>query len=87
MRRLTFMVTILFALILVSVKVSEAQRTFPLDTKPDLGMDSQEACWKSSPLSLTQDQVKALESIQQSYMSGVIPLRRELMSLRFELRH
>jgi len=87
MRRLTFMVTILIVFVAGNIKVSEAQSPFPLNAKPNLKMAGQEACWKSSPLSLTQDQAKALESIQQSYMSGVIPLRRELMSLRFELRN
>ena len=87
MRRLTLMVMILIALVVVNIRVSEAQRTFPSNTKANFRMAGQEACWKSSPLSLTQDQVTALESIQQSYMSEVMPLRTELISLRFELRH
>ncbi len=87
MRRLTFMVTILIAFIFVNVKVSGAQKIFRLDTKPNLRMADRETCWESSPLSLTEDQIKALESIQQAYISEIISLRRELMSLRFELRH
>ena len=87
MTRLTLMVMILIAFVVGNIKVSEAQSPFPSNPKPNLRMADQEACWESSPLSLTQDQVKALENIQQSYMSEVIPLRRELMFLRFELRH
>ena len=74
-------------LILLSVNLAEAQRTFSLQDKPILTMDGQAASWKFSPLRLTEDQIKALESLQQAYMSEATLLRRELMSLRFELRH
>ena len=87
MTRLTLMVTILIAFVVGNIRVSEAQGTFPSNIKPNLRMADQEACWKSSPLPFAQDQIKALESIQQSYISTFIPLRRELMFLRFELRH
>ena len=50
-------------------------------------MDGQAACWKSSDLALTEEQTKALEGLQRDYMAEAMPLRRELMSLRFELRH
>jgi len=87
MKKLTLTVVILIALIIVTIKASQAQTTPPWNTNGDLSIAGQEACWKSSPLSLTQDQVKAIENIQQSYMSEVMLLRRELMSLRLELRH
>ena len=87
MKKLTLTVVILIALIIVTIKASQAQTTPPWNTKGDLSIAGQEPCWKSSPLSLTQDQVKALENIQQSYMSEGMLLRRELMSLRLELRH
>jgi len=78
---------ILIALIVVTIRASEAQRTFSSSTQPDSGIPGQEACWKSSLLRLTDDQAKALESIQQSYVSEAMLLRREFMLLRFELRH
>jgi len=87
MRRLSFMVTILIGFILVNIKVSEAQRTFPANTKPNPRMDGPGFCWKSSPLGLTRTQTKVLESIQRTYLSEVIPLRTQIISLRIELRH
>ena len=36
---------------------------------------------------LTEEQIKAIESLQHTYLSKTFPLRRELISCRFELRH
>ena len=36
---------------------------------------------------LTEEQIKAIESLQHTYLSKTFPLRRELISSRFELRH
>ncbi len=87
MKKLTLTVVILIALILAAIKASEAQRTFSPSTQRDSDIPGQEACWNSSLLRLTEDQVKALESIQQSYASDVMLLRREFMLLRLEFRH
>ena len=87
MKKLTLTVVILIALILATIKTSEAQRTFSPSAQPDSGIPGREACWQSSLLRLTEDQVKALQSIQQSYTSEVMFLRREFMLLRLELRH
>jgi hypothetical protein len=87
MRELSLMVTILIALILINIKVSEAQRTFPYDTKPNLSGDRQGACWEFSTFALTEAQKKTLETLRRAYMAEVIPMRRELFALRIELRH
>ena len=87
MRRLSFMVTILIAFVLVNIKVSEAQRTFPSNTKPNLRMDSQGTCWESSSLALTEAQKKALETLHRAYMAEAIPIRTGLFALKIELRH
>jgi len=87
MRKLTLLVTILIALVVGNIGMSEAQGSSPLGAKASLRMADREACWKSSLLRLNEDQIKALENIQQSYISEVTPLRREFISLRFELRH
>jgi len=87
MTRLTFLVTISIALILVNVKVSEAQETFPLNTKPNLRMDSQGACWESSSFALTETQKKSLETLRRAYMAEAIPIRTGLFALKIELRH
>lgn len=87
MRRLSFMVTILIAFILVNIKVSEAQRTFPSNTKPNLRMDSQGMPMKPPALDLTEEQAKALDSLHRSYMAEAMPIRTELFALRIELRH
>jgi Spy/CpxP family protein refolding chaperone len=36
---------------------------------------------------LTEEQIKAIERLQHTYLSKALPLRRELISSRFELRH
>jgi hypothetical protein len=87
MTRLTFLVTISIALILVNVKVSEAQETFPLNTKPNLRMDSQGTCWESSSFALTETQKKLLETLRRAYMAEAIPIRTGLFTLKIELRH
>ena len=81
------MVTILIALILINIKVSEAQRTFPSNTKPNLRTDSQGTCWESSTFALTGAQKKALEILRRAYMAEARPIRTELFALRIELRH
>jgi len=87
MRRLSFMVTILIAFVLVNIKVSEAQRTFPSNTKPNLRMNSQGTCWESSSFALTEAQKKALETLRRAYMAEAIPIRTGLFTLKIELRH
>jgi len=81
------MVTILIAFVLVNIKVSEAQRTFPSNTKSNLRMDSQGPCWESSSLALTEAQKKALETLRRAYMAEAIPIRMGLFALKIELRH
>jgi hypothetical protein len=52
-----------------------------------LRMDSQEACWQSSDLALSEAQRKELENLQRAFSAEATPLRRELISSRFELLH
>ena len=87
MRRLIFIATILIAFILANIKLSDAQRTFPSDTKPNLRMDSQGTCWESSSFALTETQKKAFETLRQAYMAEAIPIRTSLFTLKIELRH
>jgi hypothetical protein len=87
MRRLTFFLIALIFLILINSKPSVAQRTFPSKNVPSLKKEDLGACWQSSPLRLTEDQLKTLEGLQQAFIEKAMPLRRELMSLRFELRY
>jgi hypothetical protein len=87
MRRLSLMVTILIALILINIKVSEAQRTFPSNTKPNLRTDSQGTCWESSSFALTEAQKKALETLRRAFMAEAIPIRTGLFASKIELRH
>ncbi len=81
------MVMILIALILINIKVSEAQRPFPSNTKPNLRTDSQGTCWESSTFALTEAQKKALEILRRAYMAETSPIRTGLFALRIELRH
>jgi hypothetical protein len=87
MRRLSFTATILIAFILINIKVSQAQRTFPPNTKPNFRMDSQGACWQSSSFAPTEAQKKALETLRRAYMAEAIPIRTGLFALKIELRH
>jgi Spy/CpxP family protein refolding chaperone len=86
MRRLIFFM-ILAASLLLNVGSSIAQRTFSTQRRPILKMDDQGVCRQSPPLGLTEHQMKALENLQQTFIAEATPLRRELMSLRFDLRH
>jgi hypothetical protein len=87
MRRLSFMVKIMIVLILVSIKVSEAQRTFPSNNQPNLRMDGRGTCWEFSSFALTEAQVKALETLRRAYMAEAIPMRTGIFALKIELRH
>jgi hypothetical protein len=86
MRRLIFFM-ILAVSLLLNVRSSSAQRTFSTQSRPILKMDDQGACWQSFPLGLTEHQIKALENLQRAFIAEAMPLRREILSLRFELRH
>jgi len=81
-------IVIVFLLITAfSVQPLEAQRTFPSQNMPSLKKESHGAFWQSSSIGLTEAQGKELESLQQAFIAEAMPLRREFMSLRFELRH
>ena len=84
---------ILFELLLflsatLSVQPLEAQQSFSKQDKPILRNDSQKTYSSQSPdLVLTKEQAKDLEVLQHAYMAEAMPVRRELLSLRIELRH
>jgi len=78
---------ILFALATLSIQPLKAQPPFHPQDKPMMRMDGHGAYWKSSDLGLTEAQKKTLESLQRAYASEALPLRMELMSLRFDLRY
>jgi hypothetical protein len=81
-------ILIVFLLITAfSVQPLEAQRTFPSQNMPSLKKENRGFFWQSSSIGLTEAQGKELESLQQAFIAEAMPLRRELMSLRFELRH
>jgi DNA-binding response OmpR family regulator len=77
----------LFLLIVFDVQPSKGQPPFHFKNRPILRMDSQEACWQSPDLDLKEGQKKALEALQHGYMAEAMPLRREILLLRFELRY
>jgi len=87
MRKLSLMVMILVALIAVDIKISEAQRTIQSQNKASSETEGRGTLWQSPSIGLTEAQDKQLESLQQSFIAEAMPLRREIMSLRFQLRH
>ena len=82
-----FLAIILFILIIFGVQPSMAQPSFYPQNKSTWRMRGQGACWQSSDLALTETQTKALEGLQRDYTAEAVPLRKEMMSMRFELRH
>jgi len=76
-----------YLLIMFDAPASKAQPLFHPQSRPMLRMDGQNDCWESNDLGLTEAQEKALEGLQRVYASEALPLRIELMSLRFELRY
>ena len=71
---------------LFEIQPSKGQPPFVPQNRAVSKMGGQET-WKPSDLALTGAQKKTLESLQCAYASETLPLRLELMSLRFELRH
>ena len=84
--RIVFVI-IFFILIIFGVQPSKAQPSFYPHNKPMSRSDGQDAYWKSTDLGLTEAQKKTLESLQRAYASEALPLRMELVSLRFESRY
>jgi CheY-like chemotaxis protein len=78
---------ILFILIIFGVQPSQAQRTIPWESNPSLKREGRGAFWQSPSIGLTEAQGKELENLQRAFIAEVTPLRSELISLRFELRH
>ena len=86
LQRGIFITFLLCLLTLFSIQMSEAQEQFPKLNRPNLRMDSQGRCWKSSSFGLTEEQIGALESLQRAYQAEATPKYRELMTLRIELQ-
>jgi CheY-like chemotaxis protein len=78
---------VLSILILFDIQPLKAQPSFYPQNESVWRMRGQGVCWQSSDVALTEAQTKALEGLQRDYTVEVIPLRSEMMSLRFELRH
>jgi CheY-like chemotaxis protein len=83
----TVFAIMLFILIPFYVQPSKAQLPFNPQNKLMLRLDSQEACWQSPDLALSEAQKKELESLQRAYIAEAKPLRMALVLLRLELRH
>jgi hypothetical protein len=72
---------------LFDIQPSKAQPPFYSQNDSGWRMRGEETCWQSSDLVLTETQTKALGNLQYVYVAEAIPLRKELMSIKFELRH
>jgi Spy/CpxP family protein refolding chaperone len=87
-----FLGKILFGLLLflsaiLSVQPLEAQQPFSKQDKPISRSNSQKANSQSPDLVLTKEQARALEVLHHAYMAEAMPLRRDLLPLRVELRY
>ena len=85
--RILLAIILLVVLIIFGVQPSKAQPPFYPQNKHMFRTEGQGACWQSSELDLTEEQIKVLEALQHAYLAEAAPLRRELIPLRFELRH
>ena len=85
-RRLAF-AFVPFSLIVFDSQIPKAQLPVHFKNRSMLRTDSQKACWQFPDLGLTEQQTKSLESLQHDYTPEAMPLQRELLPLRFELRH
>ena len=86
-QREIFIMLILSLLTLLGIQMSEAQERFPKLDRPSLRMNSQGRCWKSSFFGLTEEQIRALESLQRAYQEEAAPKYRGLMTSRLELQY
>ena len=86
LQRGIFIMLILSLLTLLDIQMSEAQERSPKLDRPNLRMDNQGRCWKSSSFGLTEEQIRSLESLQRGYQEEAAPKYRGLMTLRLELQ-
>ncbi len=82
-----FVALVLFLLTLFVIRISRCQEPFPKLKNPISRIGGQESCFQFPNLALTEEQMKALEVLQHHYTAAGMSLRRELLPLRFELRH
>jgi Spy/CpxP family protein refolding chaperone len=78
---------LLFLSATLNVQSLEAQQPFPKQDKPLFRSGNQKGYSQFLDLALTKEQAKALEILRQAYMAEAMPLRRELLPLRVELRY
>jgi len=85
LRREIMLGLLVFLLTIMNIQPLLAQPSFPKQNKAILKMDEEGVCGQSPVL--TEEQAKALEAIQHAYMAEAMPLRRDLIVLRLELRY
>ena len=85
LRREILLGLLLFLLIIVNIQPLLAQPSFPKQNRAILKMGEENVCGQSP--ALTEEQAKALEALQHAYMAEAMPLRRDLIVLRLELRY
>ena len=76
---------LLFLLTIMNIQPLLAQPSFPKQNRAILRMGEEGVCGQSP--ALTEEQAKALEALQHAYMAEAMPLRRDLIVLRLELRY
>lgn len=86
LQRRIFAILTLSLLILFNIQIPEAQERFPKLDRPPLRMESQ-YCWKTPSIGLTEEQIKALESLQRAYQAETTSKYSEFMVRRIELQH
>jgi hypothetical protein len=70
------------------IQISAAQEPFPKINRPNLRiMESHETCFEALTPPLAEDQKKALERLQHTYMTDARPIRTELLALKIQLRY
>ena len=87
LQRGIFITLMLFLVTLFIIQMAEAQERFPKLNRQNLKIDNPGICWKSPSIVLTEEQIKAIESLQRAYREEAAQKYRDLMAKRVELQH
>jgi len=85
LRREILLGLVVFLLTIMNMQPLLAQPSFPKQNKAILKIGEEGVCGQSP--ALTEEQAKALEALRHAYMAEAMPLRRDLIVLRLELRY
>ena len=84
--RIITLAFVFFLIILFKIQDSKAEGTLFAQYRPPFRSDARRDCLKSLSSLLTEEQLKILKNLQNSFYAEVAPIRRELMMSNIEFR-